>query len=421
MSILTNVPRLKIQITLEGKAFAWADLKREYLRDPKKYEHAIKQANWIRLGIINGLLKNVVEQVDPEGKTFFRADGSTDLTSDYDVTITGRKKEDATALFNELFEDLFDKTSAEVWDQNAYGSSPIEDAETAQSPTCKGNFSCSSTCVAKTDRCFLISQLRFRNSVAVVANQHCWAIATILRNISNAEQEWLTAEIIPSTNKPRRLRRFYQKALVLHKENPLSENIHDANRKYAEVLQDIYKLRIGNDVPKNTQEFALEYANAESRAGWYAQEAYVTMGAFLHVVSNDQRKLDLAVSQDEYKDSFIENMSYVLHALQPSRSCSQSFVVAAKYIARASFAAKQVFEVSEDDIVKELDNLLQESVKVRAQREKLLERAAANENVEQPMIMHMKGVSCSKQSTETANTSRKEVLQWILDYLVLMF
>ncbi len=444
------VPNLSVQIMLEDKPLVWQDLKQKYLKDPHQYTRAIIQANTLRKGIVNALLAQVITSVDPTNATTYRADGSTDLTSDYDVTMSGARKEAVTILFNEVFETMFGGVpSAEVFDTNVYGSGPLATVDGGIGEIeCKGHFTCSSACVAqqqdaknsgvvgsttpknKTDRCVLISQLRHRFSSAVVANQHAWALATILRNITPLEQEWLTTEILQVTQTPTRLQRLYRKAIEFYKANPLIDDIRAANAKYGEVLEDIYKLRIAGEANENnvsaSKAFALQYANAESRGGWYAQEAYVTMGPFLHVVGNDQRKLDLGLSADEYKDSFIENMAYVLHALVSTSTCSQSFVIAAKYITRAAFAATQVFETTEDEIVDELKLLMQESSKVRAQRESLLTRANANEHVENDMIKHMKGVGCvysgSSNKDDGGNASaRKQVLQWILSYLFLMF
>ncbi len=411
------LPQLKIHISLEGEPFEWATLKQKYLLNPKRYEHAIKQANWIRAGLVRSLLKDIIQQVDPSEQTSFRADGSTDLTSDFDVSMAGVQKETVTIAFNEQFEELFERPSAEVFDTNVYGSGPIEEANDAKGSECKGNFVCSSACTKKTEKCFLIMHLRFRHSLAVVNNQHAWALATLLRNLSVDEQAWLSARIrSPSNTSSRLLQRLFTQAEQIYTKYPISTDIHTANKRYADALLQIYQLRINGAKHVTTKEFALQYADAESRGGWFAQEAYVTMGPFLHVVANDQRQLDLALSQDEYKDSFIENMAYVLHTFKTGTTCSKAFVIAAKYIARASFAGTQVFDTSEEEIVSALNQLVTESVKIRSQRESLISRADKNEHVEQPMIVHMHGVSCDQQ-----NKSRIELLQWILQHLFLMF
>ncbi len=414
-------PQLKVRISLEGKPFEWVHLKQKYLANPKRYAHAIKQANCVRASLVRSLLDDVIGQVDPSKRTFYRADGSTDLTSDFDVSMAGAQKEAVTIAFNEQFEDLFDRPSAEVFDTNIYGSGPIEEVEDPKGGECKGNFACSSACMKKTDKCFLITQLRFRHSPAVVNNQHSWAIAALLRNMSPEEQVWLETKINTGTKSTKLLRRLFALAQKIYIENPLAENIHLANKKYAEALQRLYQLRISGLKNVNTKDFALKYADAESLAGYTAQEAYVTMGPFLHIVGVDQRQLDLALSQDEYKDSFIENMAYVLHNFKSGASCSKAFVMAAKYIARAAFAATQVFDnTTEEEMVSELDQLVTASVQIRAQRESLLTRAdkqeKEEERVERPMVVHMRGVSCDQE-----NKSRVELLQWIYEYLVLMF
>jgi len=414
---METVPHLNIQISFEEKPFTWIDIKQKYLADPKKYKHALKQANWVRASLIKALLEDVITEVDPSKKTTFRADGSTDLTSDFDISMSGPEKEHVAIAFNEQFEDMFDRPSAEVWDTNVYASGPMEETDDPTSEECKGNFVCSSTCTKKTQRCSLISQLRFRHNAAVVNNQHAWSITTLLRNLDSSERTWLdtkmnTTPFITSSL----LRRLFARAQEIYKQNPIPEDVRSANQKYAEALRVIYQLRLQSNTHKTqTKDFALQYVDAESRAGYFAQEAYVTMGPFLHVVGADQRQLDMSLSQDEYKDSFIENMAYVLHNFKPNSSCSKSFVMAAKYIARAAFAATQVFDTTEDNIVAELDELVTESTKIRSQRESLLGRAE-QEHVEQPMVIHMRGVSCDKQ-----NKSRTELLQWIITYLVKMF
>jgi hypothetical protein len=409
---LAEEPHLKVKVLLEGKQLSWADLKQKYLHDPERYKFAIKQANWLRTSLVNGLLQNVLVEMDATKNTTYRADGSTDLTSDYDVSLEGAKKEDVAIAFNAMFEDMFGRPSAEILDSNLYASGPISEAHDPRSTECRGHFSCTSACMKKTDRCFLIAQLRFRNSSAVVANQHSWALATILRNLLPEEIEKMKSMIMTGHHK--RLKTLFKQAVVLFETNPISDDIHKANLQYGEMLHDIYNIRTEGTTSQSEQEYALKFANAESRGGWYAQEAYSTVGAFLHVVGNDQRKLDLAISADEYKDSFIENMAYVMHALTPGVSCSKSFVVAAKYIARAAFAASQVFDTTEHEIVQQMESLMRESVQVRAQREELLKRALT-ESVEQPMLAHMKGVSCKDA------TSRMQVLEWIVSFLDLMF
>ncbi len=411
--------QLKVQITVDGEPLDWANLKRNFVQDQAKYENALRQANVLRLAIVNGLLHHIITEVDPEQKTMFRADGSVDLTSDYDVTVIGEKKEDAAVRFNNTFEAMFGRASADIFDSNLYGSSPMDEVPNVQSSQCKGHFSCSSTCEQKSDRCLLVSQLRFRYSAGVVQNQHAWALATILRNITDVEEQWLRNEISTNPHVSKHLKRLFAQAFKLFTENPLSTDVQEANKKYGEVLKNIYDLRLAGLKDSNTQEFAIRFANAESLGGWYAQAAYVTIGPFIQIVGNDQRKLDMSISQDEYKDSFIENFSYLLHALELRASCSQGFVLGAKYIARGAFAAKQVFETSEEDIVKELQSLMEQSLQVRKQREQLLSRAEAAEHVEESMLKHMKGVTCgSKGQTDI---SRLEVLKWIFSHLMLMF
>lgn len=97
---------------------SWVEVKKRYVPDPPLMTRLIRyrEESWTRL------FEGVKRDLKADGlKTFFA--GSTDLTSDVDVTVIGktpRQEVTAVTLFNKRFREFWGKESGTVFDVNLY-------------------------------------------------------------------------------------------------------------------------------------------------------------------------------------------------------------------------------------------------------------------------------------------------------------
>jgi hypothetical protein len=420
---------LRINILLDNQPLTWEELKQKYIKDPTLYTNAIKQANWLRKGLVKALLHSIASDLSPNPKaTTFSAAGSTDLTSDFDVTVGGIFKEEVAILFNQQFTVLFKVPSATLFDTNIYGSGHVDSLDITQGESleCKGVFTCQTACSQKDSKCSLLSMLRFRQFSQLIENQHVWALATLVSTCSQKEYNEI---IVPKISPHSFLLALLKRANSIKETNPRIGTVDQRNTHYANALRTIQALRrkfMSTPLLDQTQwiQAELDYANAESLAGWYAQEAYVTMGPFFQVVVIDQGQKQMEMFENEFIDSFIENMSFALHYFmeqENKRTCTRAFIKSSKYIARAAAAAEQVFsnfyashllhymEVQQDN----MQHLKKESTFIRSRRDELL-KDITGESFEEKMIQYMKQVQCDKDV-------RSQLLTWTLDVLLNMF
>lgn len=232
--------------------------------------------------------------------------GSTKLSSDYDITLDGTYKDNSKVIkkFNRLMEIIFMDDSESVFDTNIYGVSFIKDKSrvvvgdkinnTVIKAFNKEHIKCGKfNYILSEEKDFIISQ-------------HIWAFIKLLLRLNKIQDndEELYGLSLGELSKNFGDNLYYMSAVTF-------------TNKYESDL-DYYQKTV-NDANRflvNSGDNGSDYlvSNFISYVNYNGSETYLTNGAFLDVVVNNQmckNNPDNMVELDfnSYLDSFIENMS----------------------------------------------------------------------------------------------------------------
>lgn len=205
-----------------------------------------------RKEFVDALIAHALAKEDCEQTCTVVSVGSSSLTSDYDLTVSGSRAANVVDLFNREFRAFFnDQESATVFDTNVYGAGFLE-------PIQLGNF----------------TQYGKFKYVADAGD-------------ARRQREWAVLKVYPERQESIRERNeAYVKALYV---------VQDLKKRMKETSRPDYALR-------------RRYKESISQANYYGSETYYTQGAFMHVVGQRQSKMkDIPITRDEYLDSFVEN------------------------------------------------------------------------------------------------------------------
>ncbi len=304
----------------------------------------------LRRRIVDSLAAEIVKELGVEVEAF----GSENLTSDYDISFVGPKAQLAVILFNARFAagwgqaaKIGGRETGTVLDTNAY-------TETIQSLIKAGKGD-----VTYQDA---FSHLAGRkNMPAEVWEAHR---KLILENAAAADRPNIEIMLrwVEAANDVFKARIEARKKELL--EDPNSgvkaedAQITAENRLYEEALKDIIELREQFEAADatNKEPLRLKLRNAQSRALYFAQEAYHTQGAIEHVVMSIQaagRKITIEsllsengptlkkpLTADQGRQSYFEQVANmlkeILHEGDPAKLASKG----AKYFVRALDAAQ---------------------------------------------------------------------------------
>ena len=162
--------------------------------------------------------------------------------------------------------------------------------------------------------------------------------------------------------------RWFRKEQIMRAENLI----------YAEKLEEVARLRReyrqkieDNQTPLDELEY-LQYqiTRALHESALYANEAYVTGAAVLHVVGNKQllsdrsddplginlnpnqgKNLKIKLTADQFMHAFNENMAFVFKELTLySGDTEQALIKSSKYLYRAGIAAERIKKISRKPI-----------------------------------------------------------------------
>jgi hypothetical protein len=272
-------------LKIDGKfrAFTWDNVK-------QVKDNETRMLLWMfRKCIVDSILKGVLQNLINEIRVY--SVGSTKLDSDYDLTLYGSPKyvERMTALFNKRFTNLLYDTSSSVFDTNVYATGFIS--------YIKDDTNVKFTCGKET---FIYIPQDSSYSIS----QFIWALM------------------------------HYHKILTLTFDKDISSRIFEelSYIKYSLVAKEIYDyLKIQNidyyyilknpnlllDTGNYNSTPLLHKTDYISLSNVYADEAYYTRGAFMHVVVNTQMcKGDEKIKLDEHDliHSIIENSAFYIHA-----------------------------------------------------------------------------------------------------------
>jgi hypothetical protein len=256
-----------------------------------KLVQLIKWAFWaFRKGIVDSMISNLL---DDKVKAY--GTGSTNITSDYDITLSGANKSVFSVInnFTRVFKNLFLETSGDLFDTNLYGKSFIKykDEEGFVGIKCKGND---------------VFYKKYNSSCN--KSQFIWALLHCFRSIHTVYGRELTDILWDELEKSNAANRMFVKA-----SSQLFDYLENQNINYMDTLANDEILKYA-DIHKVIQEF-----DNISLSNYYANEAYYTYGAFVDVVVNQQICSTSTVPMNIHTrtQSILDNLGfYILHPVE---------------------------------------------------------------------------------------------------------
>lgn len=261
---------------------------------------------YYRKGIVDNILGvHVFESKNATGeKCFMSISGSTNLTSDYDITLDGNYSSFISKRFDSTINKLFSNTPAIVFDTNVYFTSFITSHITQNDP----DFT-SFTCMSKE---YNVS----KKDKVISGDQHVWSALKIFQVLVDYEEEGTFDD---QTNFA-----FFYNFQYLSKSLCAKISISKTSIKlFGEFLTSKDDLKGRHRALMN----CLSMINEKS------DEAYYTRGAFLDVVLNQQlckETVNYSLDYHDYLDSFIENVAFFYAHNQTSEKYKVRFMKAAK-------------------------------------------------------------------------------------------
>jgi hypothetical protein len=321
----------------------WREKLKE-LTTPEGKEEYAKHRKEVVDKILNDVIKSKCETCSQVSS------GSTTATSDYDINISGPKADEVVAEFNRRFEEEYKMTSAEKFDTNVYGFPRVyESSEHKHDSHERYIEQFKEDATNKNFEYIKNPKTQFYQDLNTY-NQHVWA----LRKLYEALKE----------NEKRAVRKkpyFF----ALAESRPLS--IKENNVKYESFLHrlatTVMEFEKGGDVKDEEIDYLIvRYNDLVSHGNYHAQETYYSTGPYMDVVVNQQMKLGIPLSEDQYMDSYIENMAFAFDHLTCDED-EKAKLDASKYLKRASDAFLKISRLTThiEDVdeaqIKSLDDL----------------------------------------------------------------
>ncbi|WP_125933341.1 hypothetical protein [Kiloniella majae] len=337
------------KILMETYNGNWDAARKDY-QNGNLSAHDMRKLVNLRRQIVDNLANEIVQEIGGEVQAF----GSENLTSDYDISFVGPKAALGVILFNARFanrwklaSEIGGRETGLVLDTNAY-------TETIQSLIEAG----------KGDVLFqdAFAHLSARKALPKEAwdTHKKW----ILENTSESKR----AEVAEALRLAEKYNTEYRDAIEAQKErlrndkeNPIQEvdlQITAENRLYESALKDILELRTAFEKASGAEKESLrqKLRNAQSKALYFAQEAYYTQAAIEHVVFTIQAakrsitaeslladtapELKIKLTPEQGRQSYFEQIAHMLHEITHSGDPSKLASKGAKYFVRALDAAQ---------------------------------------------------------------------------------
>lgn len=253
--------------------------------------------------------------------------GSIDMSSDYDITVDCLgKSAQIIELFNDIFEEIWNKSSAEIFDTNIYGIGYFFNQKRYFTKILKSNI------FKKQYNVYMINITDENEKKLDVKNQTTWAMLLIYKYFYELSEvnkkEFLNNFQITNLNK---IEKFFTKLI----NNVNYHDITSLNNEYKKQLEILEKMIFKN----NQQNFLKrDIKNQIAKTMFYGNETYFTQGSFFHVVGNIQGQKNIPLTRDEYYHSIIENFGYLLMELEHSENYYQFISLSSKYLSRINNA-----------------------------------------------------------------------------------
>ena len=261
--------------------------------------------------------------------------GSTKLTSDYDITLDGTYKDNSRVIrrFDRLIEILFMDDSESVFDTNIYGVSFVKDKtrDAGVEEDDDMNKMVNEAFNKEHEQCGKFNYILSEDKDFIIS-QHIWAFVKLLLRLNKIQEqdEELYGLCLGELSNNLGENLYYLSAVAFINKyesdvNNYQMTVDDGSRFLGEGVDDDSKYLVSNFI---------SYVN------YNGSETYLTNGAFLDVVVNNQMcKKDksnmIKLDFNSYLDSFIENLSDLITHYHK-----------VKYLDRASDAFDRMLEIS---------------------------------------------------------------------------
>ena len=261
--------------------------------------------------------------------------GSTKLTSDYDITLDGTYKDNSRVIrrFDRLIEILFMDDSESVFDTNIYGVSFVKDKtrDVGVEEDDDMNKMVNEAFNKEHEQCGKFNYILSEDKDFIIS-QHIWAFVKLLLRLNKIQEqdEELYGLCLGELSNNLGNNLYYLSAVAFINKyesdvNNYQMTVDDGSRFLGEGVDDDSKYLVSNFI---------SYVN------YNGSETYLTNGAFLDVVVNNQMcKKDksnmIKLDFNSYLDSFIENLSDLITHYHK-----------VKYLDRASDAFDRMLEIS---------------------------------------------------------------------------
>jgi hypothetical protein len=330
---VTKNKKKQYEIEYEGKKvlMTWMNVKRIQ-------GELLQIYNNFRSAYVDNLLKKIAQQIQCTRFCVANSVGSTTITSDYDITLTGPFAYLIIKYFNEHFRNEFNAESGEIFDTNLYGTTflffePISNYKKYSTSLTKKPINCE----------FVINTIDTGNSELDIKNQHHWAYISIILSIFSSslqvskqnDLEFINMLYKNINDTNRQLLEYALQAfkkLTTRKHQKIDyNNIHVMNEHYEQNVKETAKAKNvyeQSDNITNAYINGIDLKNKISVTNFYGSETYICQGTIFHVVGRLQSNYDgLDITLDEYYDSFLENYGKVLKEFYLTRTDSISFFI----------------------------------------------------------------------------------------------
>lgn len=301
-----------------------------------------------------------------------RSVGSTNLTSDLDVTVSGPDTARFVAEFNRRFRAEFGAESGDVFDTQVYGASFVG----------PGRATSGAYVSVRVNGAEFRALAPFRNERVRAQdeyNQHVWAACKLALYASAPELDLLAARLRDHSDYWVRVLSDARDMLAADRPSE-PETLAPSNRKYERALAILNRARVAMEARPADERLRLAYKNAVSRANYYASESYFSQGPFVDVVMNTQSGARLPVTRAEYLDSYLENMGDMLKVIghAEGENCVRNVVDMSKYWSRALQACGHVQSAVPEALIRDTE-FLRKNARGRAMEDLATVRATVSE------------------------------------------
>lgn len=319
-----------------------------------KFTNAIKLLLWyFRKSVVDNIIKDTI--VNFKLNVLVISVGSTNLSSDYDVTLYSPNTHHIVfciRVFTSTIKELFNIDSSILFDTNLYGSAFIQfTTESARAPSSPTKVP--SDFIDKSDKSLFQQPFHtptkcrgktfyyVTNDGSFEDSQHIWALIKVLYQLdtSNIPDKCADKSSLESSS------------IFNTFEGLFGENVYYKKALDTYLFLKQYKVNLPYSVVVSKLEEYVDispelYVSFVSLVNFFGHETYFTRGTFLDVVVNQQMcgEDSVDIKNSGYLDSFIENMVDFIHTYK------------GKYLERANKAFRRLTGV--ESLVSEFESVI---------------------------------------------------------------